>query len=100
MYSQTSTGEERLRKGEAMLTIEERREIEEKFTQYQTRQAICIDAMLIVQRRQGWVSDERLRDLSELLGLAVAHRDGAATFYTLFRPQPVGRQVSLIVARE
>ena len=52
-----------------MLTVEERREIEEKLPQYPTRQAICIDAMLIVQRHHGWVSDESLRDLSELLGL-------------------------------
>src|SRR5258708_33800231 len=78
-----------------MLTLEERREIEEKFTQYPTRQAICIDAMLIVQRRQGWVSDESLRDLSERLGLSVADLDGVATFYNLIRRKPVGRHVAL-----
>jgi NADH-quinone oxidoreductase subunit E len=77
-----------------MLTIEERREIEEKFTQYPTKQAICIDAMLIVQRRQGWVSDESMRDLSELLGLSVADLDGVATFYNLIRRKPVGRHVA------
>lgn len=79
-----------------MLTVEERREIEEKLTQYPTRQAICIDAMLIVQRHQGWVSDESMRDLSELLGLSVADMDGVATFYNLIRRKPVGRHVALI----
>ena len=79
-----------------MLTVEERREIEEKLTQYPTRQAICIDAMLIVQRHRGWVSDEGLRDLSELLGLSVADLDGVATFYNLIRRKPVGRHVALI----
>ena len=79
-----------------MLTVEERREIEEKLNLYPTRQAISIDAMLIVQRHQGWVSDESLRDLSELLGLSVADLDGVATFYNLIRRKPVGRHVALI----
>ena len=79
-----------------MLTVEERREIEEKLTQYPTRQAISIDAMLIIQQHQGWVSDESLRDLSELLGLSVADLDGVATFYNLIRRKPVGRHVALI----
>src|SRR3984893_5971603 len=79
-----------------MLTVEERREIEEKLPQYPTRQAICIDAMLIVQRHHGWVSDESMHDLSELLGLSVADLDGVATFYNLIRRKPVGRHVALI----
>ena len=79
-----------------MLTVEERREIEEKLTQYPTKQAICIDAMLIVQRHQGWVSDEKLRDLSELLRLSLADLDGVATFYNLIRRRPVGRHVALV----
>src|ERR1700746_2472594 len=82
-----------------MLTVEERREIEEKLTQYPTRQAICIDAMLIIQRHQRWVSDESLRDLSALLGLSVADMDGVATFYNLIRRKPVGRHVALICDR-
>src|SRR5258708_4093064 len=79
-----------------MLTVEERREIEEKLTQYPTRQAVCIDAMLVVQRHQGWVSDEALRDLSEMLGLSAADMDGVATFYNLIRRRPVGRHVALM----
>jgi NADH-quinone oxidoreductase subunit E len=79
-----------------MMTADERREIEEKLTQYPTRQAICIDAMLIMQRRRGWISDECLHDLSELLGLSVANLDGVATFYNLIRRKPVGRHVALI----
>src|ERR1700757_305187 len=79
-----------------MLTWDERREIEEKLTQYPTRQAICIDAMLMVQRHRGWVSDESLRDLSELLTVSVADLDGVATFYNLIHRKPVGKHVALI----
>jgi NADH-quinone oxidoreductase subunit E len=79
-----------------MLTAEERQEIEAKLDHYPNKQAVCIDAMLAVQRRQGWVSDESLRDLSALLGLSVADMDGVATFYNLIRRKPVGRHVALI----
>ena len=79
-----------------MLTAEERQEIAEKLAEYPTRQAMSIESMLIVQRHRGWVSDENLKDLSELLGLSVADFDGVATFYNLIRRKPVGRHVALI----
>jgi NADH-quinone oxidoreductase subunit E len=79
-----------------MLTAEERQEIATKLAEYPTRQAMSIESMLIVQRRRGWVSDESLKDLSELLGLSVADFDGVATFYNLIRRKPVGRHVALI----
>src|SRR5438552_16531363 len=79
-----------------MLTMEEREEIEAKLADYPNTQAVCIEAMLIIQRHQGWVSDEKLRDLSELLRLSLADLDGVATFYNLIRRRPVGRHVALV----
>lgn len=79
-----------------MLTAEERRDIEEKLAEYPNRQAVSIDAMLAVQRQRGWVSDESLRDISELLGVSVTDLDGIATFYNLIHRKPVGRHVALI----
>ena len=79
-----------------MLTTEEQAEINEELTHYPTKQAVCIDAMLIVQRRRGWVSDESIRDLAEFLGMSSADLDGVATFYNLIRRKPVARHVTLI----
>src|SRR6266702_6729852 len=79
-----------------MLTVEEREEIEAKLADYPNTQAVCIEAMLIIQRHQGWVSDEKLRDLSGLLRLSLADLDGVATFYNLIRRRPVGRHVALV----
>ncbi len=76
-----------------MLSDEERREIEAEFAQYPDKRAVCIDAMKIVQEHRGWVSDESLRDLSELLGMSPADLDGVATFYNLIYRKPVGRHV-------
>lgn len=77
-----------------MLTAAERNEIEDKLEHYPNKQAMSIDAMLIVQEHRGWVSDDSMRDLSELLGLSIADLDGVATFYNLIRRKPVGRHVA------
>ena len=79
-----------------MLTAEERQEIEAEFAHYPTKQSVCIDAMQIIQRHRGWVSDESLKDLAEFLGMSVADLDGVATFYNLIFRKPVGRHVVMV----
>lgn len=79
-----------------MLSPEERAEIESEFPHYPTREAVAIDAMKIVQRHRGWVSDESLRDIGEMLGMTVADLDGVASFYNLIYRRPVGRHVILL----
>jgi len=76
-----------------MLAPEERTEIEAEFPHYPNRKAACIDAMKIVQKHRGWVSDESLHDIGELLGMSDADLDGIATFYNLIFRRPVGRHV-------
>jgi NADH-quinone oxidoreductase subunit E len=79
-----------------MLTVEERDEIEAELTRYPTKEAVCIDAMKIVQRHRGWVSDESVRDIAELLEMSPADLDGVATFYNLIFRKPVGRHVVML----
>src|SRR5215813_11066349 len=79
-----------------MLTTEEINEIEAEAAKYPRRDAVCIDALKIVQRRRGWVSDENVRDISELLGVSAADVDSVATFYNLIFRKPVGRHVILL----
>jgi NADH-quinone oxidoreductase subunit E len=79
-----------------MLTPEERQEIEAEFARYPNKQAVSIDAMKIIQRHRGWVSDESLRDLGEVLDMTPDELDGVATFYNLVFRKPVGRHVVLI----
>jgi len=79
-----------------MLTDDERREIEAEMTRYPTPQAVCVDAMTIVQRHRGWISDESLRDVAALLHMTVDELDGVATFYNLIFRRPVGRHVILV----
>jgi NADH-quinone oxidoreductase subunit E len=79
-----------------LLTTEEQAEIKEELAHYPNKQAVSIDAMLIVQRHRGWVSDESIRDIAGLLEMSTADLDGVATFYNLIRRKAVGRHVVLI----
>jgi NADH-quinone oxidoreductase subunit E len=79
-----------------MLSPEERQEIEAELPHYPNKQAVCIDAMKIVQRHRGWVSDESIRDIADFLGISADDLDGVATFYNLIYRKPVGRHVILL----
>ncbi|HEX5474671.1 MAG TPA: NADH-quinone oxidoreductase subunit NuoE [Vicinamibacterales bacterium] len=79
-----------------MLSDDERREIEAEMTRYPTRRAACVDAMKIVQRHRGWVSDESLQDIAGLLQMTLDELDGVATFYNLIFRRPVGRHLVLV----
>jgi NADH-quinone oxidoreductase subunit E len=79
-----------------MLTDEERREIEADFEHYPQKRALSIDALKVVQRHRGWVSDESLRDVAELLEMSPDELDNVATFYNLIFRRPVGRHVILM----
>ena len=79
-----------------MLTDHERTEIEDILSHAETRQSASIDALKIVQKHRGWVSDEALDDLSPVLGLSQAELDSIATFYNLIFRKPVGRHVILV----
>lgn len=79
-----------------MLTKEEIGEIEEEIDQYPYPAVACIDALKIVQKHRGWVSDESVEDIAELLNISIAEVDGVATFYSRIYRKPVGRNVILI----
>ena len=79
-----------------MLSPEERQEIEAEIAHYPDKRAVCIDAMKVVQQHRGWVSDEALRDVAELLEMSVDELDSVATFYNLIFRKPVGRHVIMV----
>lgn len=76
-----------------MLTDIERREMEDALKHYPDKQAGAIDALLFLQRRRGWISDESLVDIAQFLDMTRDEVDGVATFYNLIFRKPVGRHV-------
>ena len=79
-----------------VLSDEEVREIEEECAHLPDRQSAAIDAMMIVQRHRGWVSDESLAAIARLLGMSASNLDSIATFYNLIYRKPVGRHVVMV----
>ncbi|MFL2854961.1 MAG: NADH-quinone oxidoreductase subunit NuoE [Pseudohongiellaceae bacterium] len=77
------------------LTEEEIKEIEHEMELYPDRQAVGLEALKIVQKYQGWVSDESLLAISKYLDLPVADLESVATFFNLVYRQPVGKNVIL-----
>ncbi len=79
-----------------MLTVEEINEIEAEAAHYPRRDAVSIDALKIVQKHRGWVSDESLRDIAAHIGVSPTDLDSVATFYNLIFRKPVGRHVIMV----
>ena len=79
-----------------MLSPHERQQIEGETRHHEQRRAAVSEALLIVQESRGWVSDEAVADVAEILGMSVEEVDGIATFYELIYRRPVGKHVIMV----
>ena len=59
---------------------------------YPTRQPVVMFALHLAQKEHGHLSDDALRLVARTLDLSYAHVYGVATFYTMYRREPGGRQ--------
>ena len=78
------------------LSPEEIAEIEHEIALVPRRDGAAIDAMLVVQKHRGWVSDESLKAIAHLLEMSAEELEGIATFYNLIFRKPVGEKVILL----
>ncbi|MBT4522293.1 MAG: NADH-quinone oxidoreductase subunit NuoE [Halieaceae bacterium] len=76
-----------------MLSPQEIEEINADLSHYEDNQAVCIDALKIVQKHRGWVSDECVEAIADYLKISAAAVEGVATFYNLIYREPVGKKV-------
>ncbi len=79
-----------------MLTEQEIKEISKEAKQYPYPAVASIDALKIIQNHRGWVSDESLHDVAQMLKMSNEELDGVATFYSRIYRKPVGKNVILI----
>ncbi len=79
-----------------MLTEEIKSEIEAEMHHYPRKQAVCIEALKVVQRHRGWVSDESIHELAEFLEMTPDELDSVATFYDKIFRRPVGKHVIFV----
>lgn len=79
-----------------MLTEQEQNEIRTVIQHEHNARAACPDALKIVQRHRGWVSDKALADVAAELGMTTTEVDAVATAYNLIFRRAVGRHVILM----
>jgi NADH-quinone oxidoreductase subunit E len=79
-----------------VLGDDERKEIAAEIERFEDQRGACVEALKIVQRHRGFVSDEALRDIAPLLGMTMDELDGIATFYSFIFRKPVGRHMILV----
>ena len=68
-----------------------RKELDELLTRYPTKMVGLLPALWMVQHEGGWVSDEDMAEVAEVLELTPAYVKGVVTFYTMYHQHPVGR---------
>lgn len=79
-----------------ILTATEIAAIDDFMHHYPQARSASLDALKIVQKRNGWVDDAQVNAIANLLDIPVTDVDGVATFYNRIYRQPVGRHVILI----
>ena len=79
-----------------MLTELEIQEINIELSHAATKASASVDALNIIQRHRGWVSDEAVKDVASMLDMTTDELDAVATFYSFIFRRPVGRHVILM----
>ena len=68
-------------------------EIREAAARYPDRRSAILPALRLAQERYGWLSPEALEEVADALDYTPAFCLSIASFYDMFRLQPVGRHL-------
>lgn len=75
------------------LTKKEYDAIQLQCNHYKNNRAAIVEALKIVQKNRGWVSDESIVWIAEALQIPESDIEGVATFYNQIFRQPVGKYI-------
>jgi NADH-quinone oxidoreductase E subunit len=73
-----------------IFTEERRKRLDEILGRYETKRAALLPAIWLVQDAHGWISNEAMAEVAEVLSLTPAYVKGVVTFYTMYHQHPVG----------
>jgi NADH-quinone oxidoreductase subunit E len=79
-----------------MLTEQEKNEITAELAHCATKASASVEALNIIQRYRGWVPDEAVIDVAQILDMTPDEVDAVATFYSFIFRRPVGKHVILL----
>ena len=68
-----------------------RKELDTLLTRYPTKMAALLPALWMIQHEHGWVSEDGMAEVAQVLDLTPAYVKGVVTFYTMYHQHPVGK---------
>jgi len=74
-----------------MFYDEHKAEIDKLISRYPNSRGACLPLMWMAQNKYGYLSDEVLDEIAEILDLTLNDLEGVASFYTMYFRKPVGK---------
>jgi NADH-quinone oxidoreductase subunit E len=74
-----------------MLSEKSRTQIQTLMTLYPDKRSAVMPALHLAQRQVGWLPDEVIQEIADLIGLSITEVNGVATFYTMYAREHVGK---------
>ena len=75
----------------SLFNEEELKKVEEIKSHYPQSQAALLPVLWMVQEKEGWISEDSMKYVGDLLNVSYEHILGVVTFYTMFNKQPRGK---------
>lgn len=74
------------------LSPEGLKEVQKEMKRYETKESAIIPALYVAQKEnKGWVSDEVISHLSQVMEIPASRINEVFRFYTMFNQKPVGK---------
>lgn len=74
-----------------MLPDNVKSEIQKLMTRYPEPRSAVMPALHLVQRELGWLPDEAIQDIADVIGMSKTEVNSVATFYTMYARAPRGK---------
>lgn len=68
-----------------------RNEVEDILSRYPVKRSALLPLLNLAQREEGYVSEDAMREIANLLGLTPPQVYETVTFYTMFNLKPIGK---------
>jgi NADH-quinone oxidoreductase subunit E len=65
--------------------------VKKELVRYEDKRSAIIPALYRAQEEHGWISNDVIEYLSQVMAIPQAHIFEVATFYTMFNKEPVGK---------
>ena len=74
-----------------MFDEKELKEVEKIKKRYPDSKSVLLPVLWMVQEKEGWISNDAMKYIGDLLKIPYEHILGVVSFYTMFNNKPVGK---------